>query len=376
MKKFEGVFMKKWHVNDKGNAGRCNATTEQGCPFGNADEHYNTKAEALYAYETKNNDQVFSNTLIKKSSKQKFYKFVAISGVALSSVSLVGCDSNISITDDGNIEIEVEGESYEFETDGSESEEPSDDEGNYGSSPTDPNSVLWQGKSIQPSDEEIEEAKTNLDQLVIVDELNRTDYNRDEMFGSFKSGVVEGIQLRDLPNATFGDNAKANGGYMMDPYTGERVELSSENKSDIDTEHIVALKEITESERIVINTDSEAEAIKEDPQLIYDYVDMGESNLTDEEIQDIIDNPENLEHYYLDSDAKKEIANSEDNLTMVSSSANRSKGDKDPADWMPSYDTVHCTYIVSSIKVKHDYGLSIDNSENEVMQDVLENKCN
>lgn len=371
--------MRKWHINDKGNAGRCKATTEDGCPFGSLEEHYNTKAEALYAYETKNNGEIFSNTLAKKPSKQKFYKFIAIGGVALSSVSLVGCESNISITDDGNVEIEVEGESYEFETGESDAEEPSTsgtDEGYSNPSTTDPDSVLWQGKSIQPTAEEVEEAKANLDQLVIADELNRTDYNRDEMFGSFKSGVVESIQLRDLPNATFGDNAKADGGYMMDPYTGDRIELSSENKSDIDTEHIVALKEITESERIVINTESEAEAIKEDPQLIYDYVDMGESNLTEEEIQHIIDNPDNLEHYYLDADSKKEIANSEDNLTMVSSSANRSKGDKDAADWMPSYDAVHCTYIVSSIKVKHDYGLSIDDAESEVMQDVLTNKCN
>jgi len=372
--------MAKWHVNQEtGNVGKCSASIKS-CPFGEESEHYSSRAEALYAYESANSKNTFNQTLKKKNNKsltKKAYRFVALGGVALSSMSLVACESDIAVSDDGNIEITVDGETVDIETSSEPSEptESASDSSNEESSSTSNEEIVWQGRSIQPSSEEVEEAKNNLNELVIADELVRPDYSRDEMFGSFKSGTVESIQLRDLPNAEFGENAKADGGYMIDPYTGDHVEISAENRADIDTEHIIALKEVTESERIVINSDSEAQAIKEDPQLLYDYVDSGEANFTEEEIQSIMNNPEDLDLYYLDSDAKKDIANDEDNLAIVGSSANRSKGDQDPGQWMPSYEPIHCTYIVSSIKVKTNYNLSVDSQEESVMRDTLENKC-
>lgn len=371
--------MSKWHTNDKtGKTDRCRATTADGCPFGTLEEHYDTKAEALYAYETKNADKLFANSMSKptstsrKSLNKKMYKFMALGGVALSSMSLVGCESDISVNDDGGIEITVEGEKFKIDTD----TEGTEEEGSGPEySPTDEGEVLWKGRPIQPSAEEVEQAKQNLDGLVVVEELGRYDYDRDEMFGGFKSGTVEGIQLRDLPYATFGDNAKADGGYTIDPYTGERVEISEENTSDIDTDHIVPLKEITESERVIINSESEAEAIKQDPQLLYDYVDNGESNLTEEEIQSVINDPDMLDNYYLNTDQKKDIANDEDNLAVVGSSSNREKSDQDPGQWMPSYSPMECVYVIDSIKVKDAYGLSVDTVESEAMRDTLENKC-
>ena len=361
--------MKKqqWHINGKGETGKCSATIE--CPFGADAPHFDTAQEAREHYEKTQQKSLFKNTVRKK----RFYKFVATGGVMLSAVSLVGCESSIEVNDDGGIGISVEGEEIWIDTE--ETEEPSD---NGGSQPA-PDSlegVLWQGQELQPTQEEVDAAYETLDNLIVADELNRDgDYEREEMFGGWQSGTVEGIQSRDLPFAEFGDNGKASGGYMMDPYTGEEILLSSDNKSDIDTEHIVPLKEITESERIVVNTDSEAQALKEDPQLIREYVQQGESNLTDEEISAIEQDPSLLENYYLDSDDKAEIANSEMNLTMVSSSANRSRGDKDPGQWMPDYEPVHCTFIVSQITVKGEYNLSVDSDEEAVMRDVLDNKC-
>lgn len=368
----------QWHVNNKGNAGKCNADKQE-CPFG-SDEHFQTKDEAVAFYEQKQQKSLFQN--FAKKNRKVLYKFVATGGVMLSAVSLVGCDDSIQVNDNGDIEISVEGEGFEIDTEtGEVTETPSDGGGQdteateSSSTPENIDAVLWQGKDLQPSPEEIQEAHETLNSLIVADELNRDgDYDRDEMFGGFGSGVVEGIQARDLPNAIFGDNGKASGGYMMDPYTGERIELSAENKADIDTEHIVALKEITESERIVINTSSEAEAIKQDPQLIHEYVQQGESSLTEEEISEIEQDPEALEKYYLDTEEKKAIANSDNNLTMVSSSENRSKGSRDPGEWMP-YEPAHCTYIVSAIKVKGEFSLSVDNDEESVMRDVLESKC-
>lgn len=375
-------MQKKWHVNRKGETGKCSAKLE--CPFGGDDKHFDSREQAQSYYEQTQSKSLFKNVL-SKSTKKKAYKFIAVGGVMLSAVSLVGCDSSIQINDDGDVGINVEGEEIWFETEEPSSEESSPSEASKesdsGSSTTSPapdslDGVLWQGEEIKPSAEEVQNAMNTLDSLIIVDELNRDgDYDRDEMFGGWQSGTVEGIQARDLPFAEFGDNGKASGGYMMDPYTGERVELSTENTADADTEHIVPLKEVVESERIVVNTSSEAQALKEDPQLIYEYVQQGESNLTDEEISAIENDPELLEGYYLDADEKKEIANSSDNLTMVSSSANRSRGDKDPGRWMPDYEPIHCTFIVSQIQVKGEYSLSVDSAEEAVMRDVLENKC-
>lgn len=371
-------MISKWHVNKKGETGKCKAVQEQ-CPFGGEEKHFSTQQAAQNYYEETQQKSLFND--LSANRKKKFYKFVATGGVMLSAVSLVGCESSIEINDNGDVGITVEGEEIWFETespsqDPVETEEESSEIEESSPAPDSLDGVLWQGKELQPSAEEIQEAENTLDSLIIADELNRDgDYDRDEMFGSFKSGTVEGIQLRDLPNATFGENAKADGGYMMDPYTGERVELSAENKSDIDTEHIVALKEAVESERIIINTDSEAEAIKQDPQLIREYVQQGESNLTEKEISEIEQDPELLDKYYLDNDRKKDIANDEDNLAMVSSSANRSKGDRDAGTWMPDYEPAHCIYIVSAIKVKGQYNLSVDPDEEAVMRDTLENKC-
>lgn len=366
----------KWHVNNKGEAGRCSA--KNNCPFGGEDKHFTSKQEAQSYYESTQQRKMFKNVLTK-TTKKKAYKFLAVGGVMLSTVSLVGCDTSIQVNDDGDIGVTVEGEEIWIEGEENPSEPNSENNPDAEDASPAPDSlegVLWQGQELQPTEEEINTAYETLDSLVVVDELNRDgDYDREEMFGDWQSGTVEGIQLRDLPFAEFGDNGKASGGYMVDPYTGEEIVLSSDNKSDIDTEHIVPLKEITESERIVVNTDSEAQALKEDPQLIREYVQQGESNLTEDEISAIEQNPELLDEYYLDYDDKSEIANSEMNLTMVSSAANRSRGDKDPGQWMPDYEPVHCTFIVSQIMVKGEYNLSIDSDEEAIMRDVLDNKC-
>jgi Cu/Zn superoxide dismutase len=43
--------MPKFHVNAAGNAGKCEATTR--CPFGSADDHFDTPEEARASYEAK-----------------------------------------------------------------------------------------------------------------------------------------------------------------------------------------------------------------------------------------------------------------------------------------------------------------------------------
>ena len=56
-------------------------------------------------------------------------------------------------------------------------------------------------------------------------------------------------------------------------------------------------------------------------------------------------------------------------LIAVTLSTNRSKGDKDPALWMPSID--QCTYIQNWISIKSKYSLTADTKEAEKLNSVF-----
>jgi hypothetical protein len=61
-------------------------------------------------------------------------------------------------------------------------------------------------------------------------------------------------------------------------------------------------------------------------------------------------------------------------LIAVSLKQNRSKGDKDPADWLPANKEYHCEYIKRWLIIKQEWGLSIDDREKLAINNVLE-KC-
>jgi Protein of unknown function (DUF1524) len=50
-------------------------------------------------------------------------------------------------------------------------------------------------------------------------------------------------------------------------------------------------------------------------------------------------------------------------LIAVSASSNRSKGDRDPAEWLPPLASVRCDYTAMWLAVKVRWSLSIDDSE-------------
>lgn len=59
-------------------------------------------------------------------------------------------------------------------------------------------------------------------------------------------------------------------------------------------------------------------------------------------------------------------------LWAVSASSNRSKGDADPANWLPPLESAHCDYVVSWIEVKHVWNLSADPEEEAALREVLD----
>jgi hypothetical protein len=66
---------------------------------------------------------------------------------------------------------------------------------------------------------------------------------------------------------------------------------------------------------------------------------------------------------------RQAYANDVEGLIAVTASSNRSKGDDDPARWMP--DQNKCPYIQSWIHMKTKYHLSIDQQEHDAIASVI-----
>ncbi|KUM90968.1 HNH endonuclease family protein [Streptomyces pseudovenezuelae] len=60
-------------------------------------------------------------------------------------------------------------------------------------------------------------------------------------------------------------------------------------------------------------------------------------------------------------------------LLAVTDNVNQSKGDQDPATWMPSLTSYRCTYVRAWVQVKYYYGLSVDSAEKSALTGYLAN---
>jgi uncharacterized protein DUF1524 len=60
-------------------------------------------------------------------------------------------------------------------------------------------------------------------------------------------------------------------------------------------------------------------------------------------------------------------------LLAVTDNVNQSKGDQDPATWMPSRTAYRCTYVRAWVQVKYYYDLSVDSAEKSALQNYLAN---
>lgn len=74
------------------------------------------------------------------------------------------------------------------------------------------------------------------------------------------------------------------------------------------------------------------------------------------------------------SDRRRAFANDLDlpqSLIAVSASSNRSKADRDPADWLPPLQSYHCQYVENWVRVKAKWELSVDEREFSAIRGVL-----
>lgn len=62
-------------------------------------------------------------------------------------------------------------------------------------------------------------------------------------------------------------------------------------------------------------------------------------------------------------------------LIAVSAASNRSKGDKDPSQWMPTRTAYTCEYLANWVAVKSHWGLSMDASEHGFVRKRFEGEC-
>lgn len=63
---------------------------------------------------------------------------------------------------------------------------------------------------------------------------------------------------------------------------------------------------------------------------------------------------------------------STDTLIAVSAASNRSKADKDPAQWMPTDGTYHCAYAATWVGTKLRWELAVDDAERQALLGTAE----
>ncbi|MGW0737900.1 HNH endonuclease family protein [Streptomyces sp. NPDC002851] len=61
-------------------------------------------------------------------------------------------------------------------------------------------------------------------------------------------------------------------------------------------------------------------------------------------------------------------------LIAVTDNVNQSKGDKDPAEWMPPTSSYHCVYARMWVQTKHHYDMTVDSAEKNALESTL-NGC-
>lgn len=74
------------------------------------------------------------------------------------------------------------------------------------------------------------------------------------------------------------------------------------------------------------------------------------------------------------ADQRKHFANDLDQpifLIAVTASSNRSKSDRDPAEWMPPNAVYHCEYVRIWIEIKRAWDLSVDQAEHDYLAQKL-----
>ncbi|MGW2339982.1 HNH endonuclease family protein [Streptomyces sp. NPDC001661] len=169
-------------------------------------------------------------------------------------------------------------------------------------------------------------ARTYLGELTEKAEGSSDGYSRDKfphwITQSGTCNTREEVLKRDGKDVQTGSDCAATSGSWYSEYDGETWTASS----DVDIDHVVPLSEAWKS---------------------------GASAWTNDERQGFANDLTRPQ------------------LIAVTDNVNQSKGDQDPAEWMPSRTAYTCTYLRMWVQVKHHYALSVDPAEKSAIQSGL-----
>ncbi|GAA1115499.1 HNH endonuclease family protein [Nocardiopsis composta] len=174
-----------------------------------------------------------------------------------------------------------------------------------------------------------EQAQRLLAEIPVEEPRPRGDYERDEFGSSWVDTDDNGcstrhdILARDLDRVQVAGDCKVTEGVLDDPYTGERLEFTSEDPQAVQIDHVVPLSLAWR---------------------------MGASEW--------------------DRDTRIEFANDPDNLLASDGPANMSKGDAGPGEWQP-YEGFQCEYAVAYVEVTHRYELAVSAEDREGLDRML-----
>ncbi|MET8470948.1 HNH endonuclease family protein [Streptomyces sp. NPDC006422] len=169
-------------------------------------------------------------------------------------------------------------------------------------------------------------ARTYLGELTVKAEGSSDGYSRDKfphwITQSGACNTREEVLKRDGTNVQTDSNCAATSGSWYSEYDGATWTAAS----DVDIDHVVPLSEAWKS---------------------------GASSWTTTERQGFANDLTRPQ------------------LIAVTDNVNQSKGDQDPAEWMPSRTAYTCTYLRMWVQVKHHYDLSVDSAEKSAIQSGL-----
>ncbi|MGW7067347.1 HNH endonuclease family protein [Streptomyces sp. NPDC054855] len=172
-------------------------------------------------------------------------------------------------------------------------------------------------------------ARTYLGQLTVRAEGSSDGYSREKFpHWSTQSGACntrEVVLKRDGTNVQQDSSCAATSGTWKSPYDGGTWTAAS----DVDIDHVIPLSEAWKS---------------------------GASGWTTAQ--------------------REGFANdlSRPQLIAVTDNVNQSKGDQDPAEWMPPTTSYHCYYVRMWVDVKHHYNLTVNTEEKTKLSSIL-NGC-
>ncbi|GAA3758396.1 hypothetical protein HDA32_001927 [Spinactinospora alkalitolerans] len=181
-----------------------------------------------------------------------------------------------------------------------------------------------------PAAAEAEEARERLAGIEVAVPDSRGDYEREEFGDGWIDTDDNGcstrndVLARDLDAVTADADCKVVNGVLDDPYTGERIEFTSDDPQAVQIDHVVPLSLAWR---------------------------MGADEW--------------------DRDRRVEFANDPGNLIAADGPANGQKSDSGPGEWQPRAE-YRCSYAIRYIDVTHRYDLALASEDHDALDDMLD----